>query len=725
MDHKFPKFVKYLKFVVLTFVACTAVWLLVGKPDRDRTLETLKYRLIAEADLRAQAMSAAMFRHQQAAVLLARTKIVKDIVVDASFDESSLQSLSYLRGLSGVTALHILSKDRVSSFPAINDPATLRSMESSRRMIDRAFNGGLGRGFHRDSASRPIYSFATPIYLDELTPYAVLLVRIDLSVTAENWQTSEHYVSMFDENGSKWVDNDVATPDNAVSISRSFESMGTTLVISSKPPSWLEPWIFRSVFLCLVFLLTSLAVSSLIERRKMLAALSSQKECESKRLEYQANYDELTGLPNRRYILNHLKTLLSSSEVNAHILLLDLDHFKSVNDTLGHAAGDELLQQAATRLQQDADSETVVARLGGDEFLLVSNSGHRQHRKDDIDALVKRIIRRFEEPFVIGGKTCKLPVSPSIGITKAPEDGTEIEQILRNADTAMYMAKELGRNTACRFTPEMDLQNQLRLSQESKLRYAISSGDEFKLYYQPQIDMQTNRMVGVEAFIQWFHPDEGLIPPDRFIPLAEQTGLILPIGQWVLYEAARHMKQWYDDHGMTITVSINVAGRQLQQPDFYDEVAKLLVVQGLYPDQFGFEITETSLVGDDKTTQSNIAALSDVGINFSLDDFGTGYSALSYLKKYPFDNFKIDRSFIQTITEDDNDAALVQGMVTMSKNIGLRVLSEGVETIEQHNLLKKFGCDIAQGFYYSKPLPADELITYLKSTKADMTTKAA
>lgn len=466
-------------------------------------------------------------------------------------------------------------------------------------------------------------------------------------------------------------------------------------------------------------------VSSLLERRRILDALSKQKEHESKRLKYQANYDELTGLPNRRYVLNHLKSLLSSSEINADILLLDLDHFKSVNDTLGHAAGDELLQQAATRLQQSVGSETVVARLGGDEFLLVSDNLHRQHKHDNFDALVNRIIGRFEEPFVIGGKSCKLPVSPSIGITQAPEDGTEIEHILRNADTAMYMAKELGRNTASRFTPEMDLQNQLRLSLESKLRYAISSGDEFKLYYQPQIDMQTNRMIGVEAFIQWIHPDDGLIPPEQFIALAEQTGLIHPIGQWVLYEAARQMKQWRDENNMTIAVSINVSSRQLQQPDFYNEVAKLLIAQNIYPDQFGFEITETSLVGDNKITQSNITSLSAVGINFSLDDFGTGYSALSYLKKYPFDNFKIDRSFIQTITADDSDAALVQGMITMSKNIGLRVLSEGVETIEQHNLLKEFGCDVAQGYYYSKPLPAKDLVTYLKSANIDISKDAA
>lgn len=236
MNHQFPKFVKYLKFVLLAFVVCTVVWLLVGKSDRDRTLDTLRHRLIAEADLRSQALSAAMFRHQQAAVLLARTKIVKDIVVEASFDERSLESLMDLKGLSGVTALHILGNDRVSSFPAIADPVTLSSTKGSRRMIDSAFNGGLGRAFHRDSASRPIYTFATPIYLDDLTPNAVLLVMIDLSVTTENWQASEHSISMFDENGGKWIDNNVAEPENAVSISRSFEPMGTKLIISSNPP---------------------------------------------------------------------------------------------------------------------------------------------------------------------------------------------------------------------------------------------------------------------------------------------------------------------------------------------------------------------------------------------------------------------------------------------------------------------------------------------------------
>jgi len=710
---------------LLATIVCTVVWLLVGKADRDRTLETLKYSLSNEADLRTQALSSAMFTHQQAAVLLARTEVVQAIVADGTLDTDHLEKLQYFKGLSGVTALHILLKDRVSSFPVMNSQVLSRTQENSHRLIERAFNGGMGRAFYRDSASRPIYTFATPIYLDSHKPEAVLLVKIDLSVTTERWQTSEHHLSMYGENGELWVDNDVESPEEAVSISRSFRPMGIKLVISSKSPSLFAPWIFRSVFLSLILLLLGVVVSSLIDRRKILAALASQKEGERKRLEYQANYDELTGLPNRRYVLNHLEKILESDETQAYVLLIDLDHFKSINDTHGHAAGDELLQQAASRIQKNAGSETVVARLGGDEFLMVSSDKNKLQNSEDFDASVNEIIERFEEPFVLGGKTCKLPVSPSIGITRTPKDGTEIEKILRNADTAMYMAKESGRNKACYFTPGMEFRNQELLLLESKLRVAISAGDQFKLYYQPQIDLRDNSIVGLEALIRWFHPDDGLILPDQFIPLAEETGLILPIGEWVLREAVLQISEWREKYQINLRVSVNVASRQLQQPEFYTDVATSLAGRKIIPDQFGIEITESCLIGDDKTTESNIAALTNVGISLSLDDFGTGYSAFSYLKKYPFDTVKIDRSFIQTITENNNDAALVQGIVNMSKNIGLKVVSEGVETVEQHNMLKQFGCDITQGYFYSKPLPADDFIDYYFSSIDEAHSKAA
>jgi len=441
------------------------------------------------------------------------------------------------------------------------------------------------------------------------------------------------------------------------------------------------------------------------------ALRSSQKE-----LEYQANYDELTGLPNRRYVMKYLSDTLQKVGVagKVDVLLIDLDNFKRVNDTLGHAAGDELLKQAAIRLQVILAPETFIARLGGDEFLVVACDEF----KDGSSSIGDTIIEGFKKTFALYDKEYNLPVSPSIGVTTVPDDGSDVVQVLKNADTAMYVAKEKGRNKACRFTPEMNHQNQVRMSLESKLRFALKSADEFQLYYQPQIDLQKNEMVGVEALIRWIQPDDGFIPPDKFIPIAEDTGLILEIGHWVLVEAARQSRDWRENDKLDINVSINVASQQLQQTDFTDVVINTIRERGVDAKQFGIEITESSLIGNDMVSKSNLKALNDASIKLSLDDFGTGYSALSYLKEYPFDYIKIDRSFVQTIMEKPRDAALVQGIVEMSKNIDLKVVGEGVETIEQCNLLRELGCDIVQGYYYSKPLPADELVLYLKKVSS-------
>jgi len=435
------------------------------------------------------------------------------------------------------------------------------------------------------------------------------------------------------------------------------------------------------------------------------------------KLTHQANYDDLTGLPNRRYILNHLEGVITEICENSQVvvMLIDLDYFKRVNDTLGHAAGDELLQRTAQRLQEAIGSDNIVARLGGDEFLVVSEVAVEGSNKAQRTRVANQILQQFETPFILGGREYNLPISPSIGIAVAPNDGSNVEEIMQNADTAMYAAKDQGRNNACFYLPGMNLQNKESVILESKLRSAISSKDQFQLYYQPQIDLTNNQVVGVEALLRWIQPEDGLIAPDQFIPLAEDTGLILEIGQWVLFEAARQSREWQDNHAFKLNMSINVASQQLTQKDFFDTIEQAFREHGIKSDCFGVEITESALIGSDTVSSQNINSLSEIGVKLSLDDFGTGYSALSYLKQYPFDYIKIDRSFVATILEGNSNAALVEGIINMSRNINLKVVGEGTETLEQCELLRQYGCDIAQGYYYSKPLPSHELVKFMQS----------
>jgi len=457
------------------------------------------------------------------------------------------------------------------------------------------------------------------------------------------------------------------------------------------------------------------AINDELETRVQSRTLELQQTQD--KLSHQANYDELTGLPNRRYILNHLNKIIEQTceENQIVVMLIDLDYFKRVNDTLGHAAGDELLQQAAKRLKQAIGSDNTVARLGGDEFLVVSNGAVQGGNNELRTQVADQILQQFETPFILGGHTYNLPISPSIGIAVSPNDGTNVEEIMQNADTAMYAAKDQGRNNACFFLPEMNLQNKERIGLESKLRSAIKSRDQFQLYYQPQVDLANNQVVGVEALLRWIQPEDGFIPPDHFIPLAEDTGLILEIGQWVLFEAARQSREWQDNHAFSLNMSINVASHQLTQKNFFDTTKEALREHGIKSDCFGVEITESSLIGSDTVSRQNINSLSDFGIKLSLDDFGTGYSALSYLKQYPFDYLKIDRSFVAKILAGKSDAALVEGIINMSRNINLKVVGEGTESLEQCELLRHFGCDIAQGYYYSKPLPSDELVKFMQA----------
>lgn len=437
---------------------------------------------------------------------------------------------------------------------------------------------------------------------------------------------------------------------------------------------------------------------------------TSQLTESEKRLSYQANHDELTGTPNRRCSTTFLQQQLTTLKDNRlAVHLVDLDHFKRVNDTMGHAAGDELLKQTAKRLQLALGDQALVSRLGGDEFLIISEL------QPDTGSLKagQAVLQCFQPPFYLGTSRYDLPISPSVGVAIAPDDGTDVDTLLRNADTAMYVAKEQGRNSVCLFTTDMNEKLNQRLALESKLRVALERGDQFQLYYQPQINVQEGTVAGAEALIRWIHPEEGMIPPDKFIPIAEETGMITDIGRWVLFEATRQIQHWRQDHGLKVNVSINVASQQLRMTEFYNDTLDALNIYDVEPESLGMEITESSLVGNDAVTQETIVNLDKLGINLSMDDFGTGYSALTYLQQFPFDYLKIDRTFIEKIIDNPRHANLVQGIIDMSKNIDLNVVAEGAESIEQCKLLEQFGCDIIQGYYYSKPVPSEELVEFI------------
>ncbi len=438
-------------------------------------------------------------------------------------------------------------------------------------------------------------------------------------------------------------------------------------------------------------------------------SLSGQRQAEQE-IRQLAYFDNLTGLPNRTLFMDRLNQCLAQvSRDNGQLalLFLDLDQFKVVNDTLGHAAGDELLQQVADRLGRGLRQYDILARMGGDEFVLLISPV-----KDEQTAVAvaRHVLDMMTEPVVLESK--ELFITTSIGVVLAPADGNDAEVLLKHADVAMYAAKEQGRNTYRFFTEKMNSKALERSEIEADLRRAIRN-DEFCLHYQPQVDLDSDRVFGVEALVRWQHPEKGLIPPCRFIPLAEETGLIRPLGEWVLKTACAQNVAWQEAGYPLLKMAVNLSGEQFRQPGFIDMIDQVLQETGLEADHLELELTESTLLSGAHETIANMLDIRVRGIHLSIDDFGTGYSSLSYLKHFPIDRLKIDRSFVRDIHMDKDDAAIVDAIIAMGHSLGRRVLAEGVETDAELDFLRSRGCDEIQGFFYSKPLPADELMAWL------------
>ncbi|WP_226536194.1 bifunctional diguanylate cyclase/phosphodiesterase [Fictibacillus halophilus] len=409
--------------------------------------------------------------------------------------------------------------------------------------------------------------------------------------------------------------------------------------------------------------------------------------------------DPLTGLPNRLLLNDRLAQALDQANNNKQtlgIMFIDLDRFKYINDTLGHAVGDELLIEVAKRIEACVGKADTVSRQGGDEFIvLVPNT-----TSDEVTKKAQKVIDSFSHSVMLNEQ--ELFVTPSIGISMYPGDGRDIEALIKNADTAMYRVKEQGKNNFQFYTPEMNEAVTKKMQLEVGLRKALER-NEFHIVYQPQIDVKTEQVIGAEALLRWEHPEWGSISPAEFIPIAEETGLILQIGEWVLRGACLQNKQWQKDGFRELRVAVNISSRQFQQSDLVERVSEILKETGLAPEYLELELTE-SIIQDSKYAVEKMQQLKEMGIHLSIDDFGTGYSSLSYLKTFPIHTLKIDQSFTRNIYADPKDASLVETIIAMAHNLNLKVIAEGVETEEQLQFLQDKQCNEAQGYYFSRPI---------------------
>lgn len=430
----------------------------------------------------------------------------------------------------------------------------------------------------------------------------------------------------------------------------------------------------------------------------------------------QAHYDQLTGLANRVLMIDRMNVALESAQRDGHkcaLLVIDLDHFKNVNDSLGHSIGDNLLKESAGRLSGCIRGGDTLVRMGGDEFVVIMP---KIESAREAQKVAEQIVQQFERPFTIIGKQYR--VTASIGIAIYPEDGKNPHLVLRNADLAMYKAKDLGRNQYHFFTEEINQQLIKRLELEERLRRALDN-EELTLHYQPIYSLEQNFVTGVEALVRWQQSDGSIWAPNRFIPLAEELGMIHLIDSWVLRNALLAMAPWLSSSNGHMRLALNISSQQLHISGFHQYVAEQLTANGIPPSQLELEITERMLVDNSDFTQENIQALCTLGVRLSIDDFGTGYSSLGYLQNYPFHTLKIDRSFVSNIGVNANTARLIDTIITMGHGLGMEIVAEGIETDLERQFLRAHGCDQAQGYLFSHPLPLERLRPLLEQAAQD------
>lgn len=443
----------------------------------------------------------------------------------------------------------------------------------------------------------------------------------------------------------------------------------------------------------------------IIEKAVHLSSLAIQHYAAKRKINFMVFHDDLTGLPNRRLFDERvniaIKLYKKTPQKMFGLMYFDLDRFKQINESLGQHIGDLLLKEVAGRLQDCVNGKNSVYRWGGDEFVLFLDDVS----KGEVNRIAKKILEVLAKPFYVKGH--EMYITPGIGISLYPPDGTNLDELLRKADSAMHQAKKEGGNNFQFFNPLLDHDTRDKLELENQLRKALVK-KEFSLHYQPIIDLSTNKISAVEALLRWNHTKRGNIPPDQFIPIAEETGMILPIGEWVLKTACKQMKEWQDNGILIPTISVNISIRQFYQPNLVAIISKILTETQLDPSCLTIEITE-SMTMDVQAATDILYELKKLGVNISIDDFGTGYSSFSYLRKFPIDHLKIDKIFIRDIAKSKEDENIATSILLMAQRMGLNVIAEGVETVEQLSVLRDNQCNKAQGYFFSKPLSSDDL----------------
>jgi diguanylate cyclase (GGDEF)-like protein len=441
-----------------------------------------------------------------------------------------------------------------------------------------------------------------------------------------------------------------------------------------------------------------------------------QRKRADDRVHHIAFHDDLTSLPNRLMLNQRLDEALSRhrrARSQLAILFMDLDRFKVINDSLGHEVGDVLLRQVADRLRAQSREGDTVARMGGDEFVVLIEN---RENLMDISAYARRLVEELSAPYLLGTKDYH--VSLSIGISVFPSDGSDSQALLKAADVAMYRAKELGRNSYQFYLPSMNVHTVERLELESDLSRALERG-EFFLQYQPKVEVATGLITGIEALLRWRHPVRGLVPPMDFIPLAEETGLIVPIGEWVLATACARNKTWQDQGLTKLGIAVNLSARQFADSMLLPKLTQIIHSSGLSPSSLELEITESAVMSHGESAVAVLDKLKSIGVQIAIDDFGTGYSSLAYLKRFPIDTIKVDRSFIRDIPSDSGDMKITRAIIAMAHGLRLKVVAEGVETVDQLKFLRAQRCDAVQGYFLYRPLPEDEVADVLKLNRLD------
>jgi diguanylate cyclase (GGDEF)-like protein len=465
--------------------------------------------------------------------------------------------------------------------------------------------------------------------------------------------------------------------------------------------------VVRTGMLFLTVLLTSFLFEESKKTETELSARLHQSEVLNSALEYQARHDLLTDLPNRTLLHASVQEAIDQAgKASVALLVIDLDRFKEINDTFGHQHGDGLLQEIGPRLRDVLEPGTIIARLGGDEFAVLLPDSNSLHAEQ----VARNVLAALDQPFSISDNLVE--VCGSIGIALSPEHGTNSDALLRRADVAMYVAKRNGRGVAI-YAPEQDQHSPDRLTLVGDLRRAIDGGG-LQLVYQPKVSLQSGRIVGVEALIRWNHPQRGPVPPDQFIPLAEQTGLIRNLSRWVLDAALRQARLWQHE-GINVPIAVNLSMRDLHDVELPEQVFGLLDQWGVRPNALVVEITENGLMAEPTRALQTITGLRAMGIRIAIDDFGTGYSSLAYLKNLPVDELKIDRSFVRELVTDEHDLAIVRSTISLGHDLGLSIVAEGIEDGATWTLLQHLGCDVAQGYYSGRPMTAAAVVEQIHS----------